>query len=174
MAVVLAFSIVVPVVARQSHAHDGCCNLVLTESMERTHSHGTLDAVLSRAMAYDLFDFNETREIKEIIDLGNGYTVIAFEPFGICQTDFEAVMNAVGIELDTMGLGLEPANLQVLNTCHHFNRSVVVQEFHTIRTTPPPRTCVSRNVVVIQTCASCWWTTTSHGTLSGCGINPSC
>ena len=166
MAVVLAFSIVVPVVARQSHAHDGCCNIALTESMERTHSYDTLDAALSRAMAYDLLDFNEfRREIKEIIDLDNGYTVFVFEPFGVCQTDFEAVIKAEGIEL--AGLGFEPASLPGGNICLHGNRSIVVQEFHVIRTTPFPRTCVQVNIVVNQTCPNCWWTSTSTGTRSG-------
>ena len=68
-------------------------------------------------------------------------------------------------------MGVQPYQA---NCCDNMRLDIITSEYHTIRTSPAPRQCVSVNIVRQITCVSCWSTQTVHFSRVGCGPNPSC
>lgn len=162
IAIIMALSIAMPVIARQSRVYDGCY-------------YDPFDATMSRVMTCDQFIFrdSEDREIRQIMDIGNGYTVYVFEPITVSPAVFEAAINATGIEFEPQNGSY--AQFDRSSACNHIGHtSTILQEFHTVRTNPPPRHCLSVRFMLTVTCGRCWHTSTSSTTRPGCGENASC
>ena len=101
------------------------------------------------------FDFDiTTLEVADIIDIGNGYFVHVLETRGI---NFKLAYYTT------------PFPFGISTICCGVTMSITTTGYHTIRSHPLPRTCISVTVVILRTCTRCWTskTTTLHG--SGCG-----
>ena len=88
--------------------------------------------------------------VVDIVDIGDGYIIYMLELQVAEQNDGPGAVAAF------------------VGTCCRIPLHVTSQVFHTIRTSPPPRSCVGVTVIITSTCIVCWRTDSVTNHLEGC------